>query len=61
MDFTASGVSLGNVLIRVIFDLYMNDLNRQLTDSGEEVHYADDKLLLCEYHYLDLNLPLSNM
>ena len=27
MDFTASGVSLGNILIRMIFDLYINDLN----------------------------------
>ena len=61
MNFTASGVSLGNVLIRVIFDLYINDLNRQLTDSGEVVHYADDKLLLCEYHYHDVSLPLSNL
>ena len=59
IDSTASGVSLGNFLIRVIFDLYINDLNKQLPDSGEEVQYADNKLLLCEYH--DVNQAFPNL
>ena len=42
------GVPQGTVLGPLIFNLYINDLNKQIDKTCKIVQYADDTLLFCE-------------
>ena len=42
------GVPRGTVLGHLIFNLYINDLNKQIDKTCKIVQYADDTLLFCE-------------
>ena len=42
------GVLQGTVLGPLIYNLYINDLNKQIDKTFEIVKYADDTLLFCE-------------
>ena len=42
------GVPQGTVLGPLIFNLYFNDLNKQIDKTCKIVQYADDTLLFCE-------------
>ena len=48
MDVTALGLPRTNFFEIPIFQLYMNDLTKQLAELCKVVHYADDKLLFCD-------------
>ena len=41
------GVPQGTIFEPLIFRLYINDLNKNLTESCKVVQYADDTLLFC--------------
>ena len=49
-DWVASeqGVPQGTVLGPLIFNLYINDLNKQIDKTCKIVQYADDTLLFCK-------------
>ena len=42
------GVPQGTVLGPLIFNLYINNLNKQIDKTCKIVQYADDTLLFCE-------------
>ena len=42
------GVPQGTIFGPLIFNLYINDFNKKLTESCKVVQYADDTLLFCD-------------
>ena len=52
------GVLQGTVFGLLIFNLYINDLSKQLTNSCNVVQYADEIILFCEDKSINTSLKV---
>ena len=53
------GVPQGTILGPLIFNLYINDLNKQISANTETIQYADDTIVLT--YNTDLKLATYNL